>query len=575
MKTKSPFTDNILIVDDTPETLKVLSEILIEQGYHVRTALNVDLALKSAAKFIPDLFLMDVNMPGTDGFEACRIIKNMEQFEHVPVLFLTGKTDIIAKVTGFEAGGVDYITKPFANEEVIARVKTHLEIKHARERFYTLAEATTEGILIHDNGVIVDVNSAFEKIMKYKRKMIVNKKLTTIFSSKTMRALAKNSKKRLRYFEIDDQRSDGSILMAEVRIKFLMFHGRKLKIIAFRDITENKRLKRENESLISSISSTHRLGNMVGKSKAIQTVYQKIINLSATDETVLIYGETGTGKELAAQNIQFFSRRANKPFITVNCAAIPDTLCESSFLGHKKGSFNSAIDNSKGFFEQADGGVLFLDEIGELTKNMQAKLLHIIETGEYIPIGGRKRRANVRIISATNKDLNEMRKQGKMREDFFHRMNVLSLNMPPLRERKEDIPLLINHFAETTQSPNFNNRIITENIIVQLMDYHWPGNVRELFNELRRYFTTGELENAAYVVSDIDLIHPKFLEDLSKTLPLNDAVIQFEQYYIDKVLQLYEGKKNLTAAALGIDPRTLYNKLNIEPRIRKRKKKNK
>jgi transcriptional regulator with PAS, ATPase and Fis domain len=294
----------------------------------------------------------------------------------------------------------------------------------------------------------------------------------------------------------------------------------------------------------------------------MQKIYEKILHLAAIDETVIIYGETGTGKELAAKNIQLFSQRSRKPFVIVNCAAVTEPLFESIFFGHKKGSFTSAVDNSMGFFEQAKGGVLFLDEIGELNKNVQAKLLRIIETGKYIPIGGQKKRANVRIISATNKDLKKMVEQGLMREDFYHRLHVLSLNMPPLRERKEDIPLLVNYFVDTNQSLNINNRIIDERIIVQLKEYQWPGNIRELFNELRRYFATGELENAAYVSSHIDSFRSIFLDDLSNNLSLNDAVSCFENYYINKVLTLHDGKKNKTATALGIDPRTLYNKLN-------------
>jgi PAS domain S-box-containing protein len=571
MKKRSHFTENILIVDDTPETLSILSEMLIEQGYHVRTALNVDIALKSATKFIPDLILMDVNMPGTDGFEACRIIKNMKKLKNVPVIFLTGKTDIIAKITGFEAGGVDYITKPFANEEVFARVKTHLGIKQERERFYALAEATTEGILIHDQGIIVDVNSAFEKITQYKRKKIVDKKLNTIFSPKTLRGISQFQKKRSSFFEINEKRPDGSSLIAEIRIKYILYQGKKLNMIALRDITENKRLKRENASLMTSISSTHRLGNMVGNTKVMQKIYEKILHLAAIDETVIIYGETGTGKELAAKNIQLFSQRSRKPFVIVNCAAVPEPLFESIFFGHKKGAFTSAVANSMGFFEQAKGGVLFLDEIGELNKNVQAKLLRIIETGEYIPIGGQKKRANVRIISATNKDLKKMVEQGLMREDFYHRLHVLSLKMPPLRERKEDIPLLVNHFVDTNQSLNINNRIIDERIVVQLKEYHWPGNIRELFNELRRYFATGELENAAYVSSHSDPFRSNFLDDLSNNLSLNDAVSCFENYYINKILTLHDGKKNKTATTLGIDPRTLYNKLNKTTQIKRKK----
>jgi len=562
MKNELNFSENILIVDDKPESLSVLSEIMIQEGFNVRTALNVDIALKSAAKYIPDLILMDINMPEIDGFEACKMIKSINKLKNIPVIYLTGRTDIIAKIEGFKTGGVDYITKPFANEEVIARIKTHIGIKQERDRFYALAEATTEGILIHNNDIIVDINSSFEKIMKYKRNKILNEKLNTIFSPITLRTISLLQKKKSGFYEINDKRSDGSILFAELRMKIILYQGRKLNMIALRDITETKRLERENASFITSIYSANSLGNMVGKSKVMQNIYEKIIQMAATDETVIIYGETGTGKELAAKNIQQLSKRSKKPFVIVNCAAIPDTLFESTLFGHTKGAFTNAFSNNIGLFEQANGGVLFLDEIGELNKNQQAKLLRIIETGEYSPVGGKNKRSNARIISATNKDLKQLIKQGKMREDFFHRLNVLSLKMPPLRERKEDIPLLVNHFIESHKSLNIKNRTISDNIIVQFDEYKWPGNVRELFNELRRYLTTGELENAAYTSLNDNFFNSILSNSLNEKLTLNAAVSMFEKKYINHILSLNNGKRNKTAEALGIDTRTLYNKLN-------------
>ncbi|KPA13536.1 Acetoacetate metabolism regulatory protein atoC [Candidatus Magnetomorum sp. HK-1] len=562
MKKQSIFTETILIVDDKPETLSVLSKILLDQGFNVRAALNVDIAMKSATKYIPNLILMDVNMPGTDGFEACRQIKKIKTLESVPVIFLTGKTDTTAKITGFKAGGVDYITKPFVNEEVIARIKTHLSIKQERERFYALAEATTEGIIIHDNDVIVDVNSAFETIMKYKRSNIINEHLQTIFSSKTLQTLSKSQKNQYNVCEIQDKRSDGSSIMAELRVKFIQYQGVELNIIALRDITETQHLKRENASFITSISRAKHLGNMVGKSKIIQKVYERILHFAASDETVMIYGETGTGKELAAKNIHQMSQRSEKPFVIANCAAIPDKLFESIFFGYIKGSFTNAFSDNMGLFEQANGGILLLDEIGELKKNSQAKLLRVIETGEYIPIGGNIKHANVRIISTTNIDLKQMVNKGKMREDFFHRLNVLCLTLPPLRERIEDIPLLVNHFIEMNQSLNVNNKVINDQVIVKLQEYQWPGNVRELFNELRRYYSTGELDNVDYVSSPLDSLNLNFFKGLTESLSLSNAVSEFEKYYINHILALHNGKKNKTAKTLEIDPRTLYNKLN-------------
>ena len=567
MKKKLSLKENILIVDDKPEALYVLSELLIQQGYHVRAALNVDIALKSAVKFIPDLILMDVSMPGTDGFEACRTIKKMKKLEHVPVIFLTGKTDIRAKMTGFDAGGVDYITKPFANQEVIARIKTHLEIKQERERFYALSEATTEGILIHDNNIIVDINSAFEKIMYCSRKKIILQELKTIFSKETLQSLSTFSKHSSSFCEIQEKRPGGVLVFAEVRLKNMLYQGRQLQMIALRDITNTKRLKRENKTLMASISSTHRLGNMAGKSKLMQKVYEKIFQLAAIDETVMIYGETGTGKELAAKNIQSMSQRSQKPFVVVNCAAISNTLFESTFWGENKNETHEG-ENRLGLFEQADGGILFLDEIAELDINIQAKLLRIIETGEFTTSGGNHKHANVRIISATNRDLNQMVEQGNMREDFFHRLSVLSLTMPPLRERKEDIPLLVDYFIHNNQSLNMNNRTISNNIMLQLQKYSWPGNVRELFNELIRYFSSGELEHAATISPQMHASISNLIPDLNKPLTLVDAVSRFEHFYIQQFLMMNNGKKSNTAKLLGIDPKTLYNKLN-KPSMKK------
>jgi len=461
------FKESILIVDDKPETLFVLSEILIEQGYHARTALNFDIALKSAIKHPPDLILMDVSMPGTNGFEACKKIKRWKILKHIPVIFLTGKTDIIDKITGFNAGGVDYITKPFANIELIARIKTHLSIKQERERFYALAEATTEGILVHDNNTIVDINSAFKKIMNCKRKQVISKKLNTIFSPETLQSLSTLSTKNSSFCEIQEKLPGDILVFAEARLKKIQYQGRQLQMIALRDITDTTRLKRENETFMTSISSTHRLGNMVGKSKAMHEVYKKMFQLAAIDESVIIYGETGTGKKLAAKNIQLMSPRYKKPFVVVHCAAITENLFKSTFLGQKK-SKPHAKEYRMGLLEKADGGVLFFDEIGELNINIQAKLLRIIETGEFTSLSGKKEHANFRIISSTKKDLEQMVEQGKMREDFFNRLNVLSLKMPPLRKRKEDIPLLVEYFFNNNKSLRIKNKTIINSIMVKL-----------------------------------------------------------------------------------------------------------
>jgi transcriptional regulator with PAS, ATPase and Fis domain len=297
---------------------------------------------------------------------------------------------------------------------------------------------------------------------------------------------------------------------------------------------------------------------MVGKSHIMKKLFSQIIDLADYDETVMITGETGTGKELAAKNLHELSELSGKPFIIVNCAAIPESLFESSFFGHSKGAFTSATNNKAGFIEQANGGILFLDEVSELSLSMQAKLLRVMETGEYTPLGGKTRYAEIRFLSASNKNPLQMVSDGLMREDFFHRLNVLTLEIPPLRERKQDIPLLINEFIERNLSKKIPNRNIPDYVIDQMKAYHWPGNVRELFNELRKFFYTGKMINIDYSENSVETPSLPFLKT---GLTLKDAVSQFEKYYIDRALSLNSGAKKKTAEMLDITPRTLYNKV--------------
>ncbi|KPA11279.1 Signal transduction response regulator, receiver region domain protein [Candidatus Magnetomorum sp. HK-1] len=260
MKKQFISKENILIVDDNPETLSVLTEILGEHGFNVRTAIDFDIAINSALKFVPDLILMDVSLPGIDGFEACQIIKKTNDLMDVPVIFLTGKTDIIAKIKGFNSGGVDYITKPYANEEIIARIKTHIGIKQERERFYALTKATSEGIIIHNNGLIVDINPAFEKMMKCCRKKIIHKHLKDIFSPQSIKTITKRKNMKKACDEIEEIRYDDVQIIAEIRTESIRYQGKSLNMIAFRDISDNIRLKRENIEL-RQYCSADRLDN--------------------------------------------------------------------------------------------------------------------------------------------------------------------------------------------------------------------------------------------------------------------------------------------------------------------------
>lgn len=274
----------------------------------------------------------------------------------------------------------------------------------------------------------------------------------------------------------------------------------------------------------------------------------------------MICGETGTGKELAARTVFQMSANYTKEFVAVNCAAVLDSLFESQFFGYCKGAFTGAERDMPGFFDQSRGGVLFLDEIGELTPGMQAKLLRVLQDRDYTPVGGVVSRiADVRIIAASNKNLRKMVHEGKMREDFFHRLNVLAVEIPPLRDRKEDIPLLIEQFLTINE---FQIHIVPDKMMSQFYEYDWPGNVRELFNVLRRFIATGQADIGGYP--------PIFSSETEKTetlLSLSRAVDEFESRYIARVIRQCQGQKKQAAEILGVDRKTLYNKLNKHGKI--------
>ena len=257
-------------------------------------------------------------------------------------------------------------------------------------------------------------------------------------------------------------------------------------------LEENERLNRELED---KFSQTH----IVGASKVMRRVFDYVKKIADTTATVLILGESGVGKELVARKIHYASSRHNKPFVKLNCAALPESIIESELFGHEKGAFTGAVTERKGRFELADGGTIFLDEIGELSMNVQTKLLRVLQEREFERVGGAETlKCDVRVITATNKDLEAGIENGTFREDLYYRLNIIPVTVPPLRERKSDIPLLVNHFIEKFSKLNNKNvtRISTP-AIDMLFSYHWPGNIRELENCIEH----------AVILTEDDVIH--------------------------------------------------------------------
>jgi DNA-binding NtrC family response regulator len=341
-------------------------------------------------------------------------------------------------------------------------------------------------------------------------------------------------------------------------------------------------LRAEVEVLTARLDTSGHFGHLWGKSEPMQRIYEQISRVAGTSVTVFITGESGTGKEVVAQTVHDLSRRRKQPFLAVNCGAISPNLIESEIFGHEKGSFTGAERQHQGFFERASGGTLFLDEITEMPLDLQVKLLRVLETGRFMRVGSTvSQEADVRVIAATNRDPRQLVATGKMREDLLYRLNVFPLDLPPLRDRLADVPLLANHFLQGICEQEGAVRRFSQAALDKLATYSWPGNVRELRNAVQR----------AYVMAQGDVIDDSWLPDAgsgpsfaptvapvvappsvagaavptpagdSITLPIGTSMAQAERLLTLATLRHYNHHKERTAAVLGISLKTLYNRL--------------
>jgi len=406
MNSKSAY---VLIVDDAPENLEVLIEQLENTGFNLSVVSNGEEALELANQIMPDIILLDVMMPGMDGFETCRCLKQLPALHDIPIIFITALTEQIDKITGFKVGGVDYITKPFQYEEVLVRINTHLTLYRQK----------------------------FELDEKNAALILANRKLKQEINLR--------------------QQAEDALQTADAQL-----------------------------SALSQQEAEHwGIAAFIGQSQSIKTILKDIRRLQEAEKTsVLILGESGTGKELVARAIHFGGVRAKRPFIPVNCSAIPTELADSLVFGHMRGSFSDAVNNHKGHFEVAHGGTLFLDEIGEMPEKLQPKLLRTLEDGQITPLGATQSKAvDVRIIAATNIDLQAKVGTEKFRKDLYFRLATYTITVPPLRERKKDIVLLAEHFLSLfALEMGQKKTMLTQPALIALENYHFPGNVRELKN---------------------------------------------------------------------------------------------
>jgi formate hydrogenlyase transcriptional activator len=532
---------SILVVDDESESLVLTTGILAAAGYQVRSADSGRLALASIAAWLPDLILLDIRMPGIDGFEVCRRFKASEGTRNIPLIFISAATEVEERVKGLALGAVDFVSKPFRREELLARVRTHLELgrlranleeqvsqrtielratierlRESEERFRSMAD--TAPVMIWISG-IAKLCTFFNKVWLEFTGRTMEQELGDGWAKGVHQddldrciAIYSESFDARRSFKMEYRlrRADGEYRWIQDEGvprftpdgTFAGYIGSGIDVTEIRHATEKlqtayskieklkQRLEQDNLYLQAEVQLEHH--GVVGESEEIRHVLRKVEQVAKTDASVLILGETGTGKELIARAIHEASNRNQRPMVKVNCAALPAALVESELFGRERGAYTDALTREIGRFELANGSTLFLDEIGELPLELQAKLLRVLQEGEFERLGSPKTiRVDVRLIAATSRNLELAMKEGRFREDLFYRLNVFPITVPPLRERREDIPPLVWYFVnELGQRMGRRIESIHGPTMEAFKNYSWPGNVRELRNIVERFLIT-------------------------------------------------------------------------------------
>ena len=496
----------ILIVDDQETNVLLLEQMLNGAGYtRISSTRDPQAVCALHRDNHYDLILLDLQMPGMDGFQVMEGLKAIGTDSYVPVIVITAQSG--HKLRALEAGAKDFISKPFDLIEVKTRIHNILEVRMLNK-----------------------------KIGNY------NKELEHTVQERTGELTRANTHLTQ---EIDERRRAEESLQG-----------------AYAEIERLKdRLQAENIYLQQEVAQQFNFGEIIGRSSALSQVFLRVEQVAPMNATVLLTGETGTGKGVLARAIHSRSARKDRTLVTVDCTALPANLIESELFWREKGAFTGSDARQIGRFELADDGTIFLDEIGEMPLELQSKLLRVIQDGEFERLGSpRTIKVNVRIIAATNRNLEEEIRKGRFRKDLFYRLNVFPITMPPLRQRKEDIPLLVNHFVA-----KFNKKIgkkietVSKDTLNSLQDYHWPGNVRELESVIERAAITSQ-RTVLQVLDRFETFRQAGEESVQDVKALGEM----EREYILQVLQKtgwrIEGEAG-AAVILDLNPSTLRGRM--------------
>ena len=510
----------ILIIDDCIDALKALSRSLERIGHGVIQASSFVDGLTKIKSPVWDVALVDIVLENESGIDLLREARSA--FPDNPVLIITGAPCMKTAKEAVRFGAFDYVEKPIKApflEQVVERAlkyrdllldrcRLEMEKTQALKRLETIFDSVQDGIITVDqNNVVLALNSSARSLFHLNGNDAVGLSLEA-FCKNTHKAVTEAVKDCIQKnepfhdYQVTGITNHGLNWTYMISASPLNSSQRDGAVIVIRDIT---RLRALEEEVLEKAS----FANIVGRSRSMLEIFDQIRNLAETDTTVLIQGESGTGKELVAEALHSQSPRNEGPLVKVNCSALPENLLESELFGHVRGAFTGAMRDKAGRFELANHGTIFLDEIGDISRGTQQRLLRVIQEREIERVGSCDiKKIDVRIIAATNKNLYELVSKGRFREDLYYRLNVATINLPPLRERPEDIPLLTRHFIDKLQIRL--KRIIyaiTPEAMEIILNYHWPGNIRQLENALER----------AIALNRDNIIRPESLpEDLLK-----------------------------------------------------------
>ncbi len=573
----------ILVVEDEAVLRLTFGQFLEDEGHDVRAAEDYTEALRHLDEGPFDVVVTDIILAGKTGVDLLRTIR--ERGLDSIVIMITGEPNVETAAEAVRLGAFDYLSKPVTRDSLLKVVRVALEHKRIsderdhyarqmdvyRRELEVIFNSVNEGIVTVDADMkIRQVNSPAGAILGLDPADLADRSFADLLPGKlepareALRETLKTQK------PVVDRRMETNLPSAGERVVMLstaplvggdrMFEG---AVLTLRDITRLVRLEEQVEGITQ-------YRDMIGKSARMQQVFRLIKDLAETDSTVLIVGESGTGKELVAAALHHSSSRRNGPFLRVNCAALSENILESELFGHVKGAFTGAVKDRVGRFEAANGGTILLDEIGDVSPRLQLRLLRVLQEREFERVGdSRPIRTDVRVIASTNRDLEKLIQQGVFRQDLYYRLNVVRIELPSLRERREDIPLLVDHFMRQFNR-EFKRAItgLSPEAMQILMNYPWPGNVRELENCIER----------AFIVCHDSVILPEHLPPEFQTnaaaraldrvsAPSGPGSDGFERDRILAVLQQTDWNVAKSARILGIARNTLYQKmksLNIE-----------